>query len=94
MSLLAYLLGRAEYDVIGYSDILCDVWERRGLISSYKRLGQVVKELRGRLAMLGVPEDSILTIRGMGYQVNLPEVERLYRERVIAPERRFSLERL
>ncbi|MBC3381139.1 winged helix-turn-helix domain-containing protein [Serratia fonticola] len=74
MSLLVYLLARVDHEVIHYGDILHDVWDVRGLISSYKRMGQVIKELKEKLAMMGLSGEIISTVRGVGYRLNLPEV--------------------
>jgi DNA-binding winged helix-turn-helix (wHTH) protein len=80
LSLLVYLLERVDHEVVPYSDILHDVWDARGLISSYKRMGQVIKELKEKLAMMGVPGEVISTVRGVGYRLNLPSVTRLHSE--------------
>ncbi|MBL5825946.1 winged helix-turn-helix domain-containing protein [Serratia fonticola] len=78
MNLLVYLLERAEYNVVFYNDILNDVWDVRGLVSSYKRLNQVIGDLREKLEYVGLPGDFILTVRGQGYKINSSHIKRLY----------------
>lgn len=78
MRLLSYLLSRAEHDVVLYNDILHDVWDKQGLVSSYKRLNQVAKELKEKLVRVGLDEDFIQTVRGKGYRLSNPNVIQLY----------------
>lgn len=78
MKLLTYLLENAGREVIPYSDILHNIWDLRGLVSSYKRLNQVMKELREKLERIGLGSDFILTVRGKGYRINGSHVKRLY----------------
>ncbi|PVZ77708.1 hypothetical protein C9426_35570 [Serratia sp. S1B] len=78
MRLLVYLLERFSHDVVFYNDIFEDIWDSRGLISSYKRLNQVIEEIRKKLKEIGLTDEFIITVRGKGYQVNYPSVRRLY----------------
>ncbi|MBL5825937.1 winged helix-turn-helix domain-containing protein [Serratia fonticola] len=87
MQLLVYLLERAEHKVVTYSDILHDVWDQRDLVSSYKRLNQVISELRDKLEYVGLPSDFIITIRGQGYQINRTQaIKCLYSKLVVSGE--------
>lgn len=78
MSLLVFLLENAQRDVVPSADILFHVWDKRGLVSSYKRLNQVVNTLRQQLMGLGLMEDFIITVRGRGYRLNCPAITTLY----------------
>ena len=84
MRLLDYLLDHAEKGIVNYGDVLHEVWDLHGLVSSYKRLGQVIKELKEKLKTVGISDDAISNVRGQGYRLNFPQVTRLYRETVNA----------
>lgn len=77
MRLLTFLLERSKQSVVPYNDILDDVWDKRGLSSSYKRLHQVMKELKSKLIQIGLPDDFILTVRGKGYCLNQTNITSL-----------------
>ncbi|WP_037383862.1 helix-turn-helix domain-containing protein, partial [Serratia sp. DD3] len=79
-----YLLENAKQTVIPYENILSEVWDKRGLISSYKRLNQVTKELRDKLNQIGLAEDFILTIRSRGYRLKEESITQLYSETIVA----------
>ncbi|KEY58120.1 helix-turn-helix domain-containing protein [Serratia sp. DD3] len=84
MALFIYLLENAKQTVIPYENILSEVWDKRGLISSYKRLNQVTKELRDKLNQIGLAEDFILTIRSRGYRLKEESITQLYSETIVA----------
>lgn len=69
MRLLTYLLEHANKDVIYYPDIMSSVWDNNGLVSSYKRLSQVIIELKSKLVEIGLPANFIQIIRGQGYRI-------------------------
>lgn len=85
MRLLVYLLERFSHGVVLYNDIFEDIWDSRGLISSYKRLNQVIEEIRKKLREIGLTDEFITTVRGKGYQVTHPSVRRLY-SKMIEPD--------
>ena len=65
--LLTYLLLNADGKIANYNGVLMSVWEDNGLVSSYKRLSQVVQSLKGKLSQSGLPNDFIRTVRKQGY---------------------------
>lgn len=78
MKLFAFLLERSKQSVVLYDDILDEVWDKRGLISSYKRLSQVMMGLKAKLEDLGLADDFIRTVRGKGYRVKDMDILPLY----------------
>ncbi|PVZ88858.1 hypothetical protein C9426_04940 [Serratia sp. S1B] len=78
MKLFTFLLERSRQHVVLYDDILDEVWDKRGLISSYKRLSQVMIELKAKLEEIGLADDFIRTVRGKGYRVKKTDIMPLY----------------
>lgn len=78
MKLFTFILERSRQSVVLYDDILDEVWDKRGLVSSYKRLSQVMIGLKTKLQEIGLADDFICTIRGKGYRVKDADIMPLY----------------
>ncbi|WET16073.1 helix-turn-helix domain-containing protein [Yersinia intermedia] len=78
MRLLVRLLLHADDTVADYRETLISVWESNGLVPSYKRMSEVVRDLRGKLSLLGLPLDFIRTVRGQGYCIEGHVITPLY----------------
>ncbi|MDA5483514.1 winged helix-turn-helix domain-containing protein, partial [Yersinia intermedia] len=78
MRLLVHLLLHADDTVADYRETLTRVWEGHGLVPSYKRMSEVVRDLRGKLSLLSLPADFIRTVRGQGYCIEGHVITPLY----------------
>ncbi|CAI1717022.1 Transcriptional regulatory protein, C terminal [Serratia fonticola] len=76
--LLIYLLANCRDAVIYKNDIMKNVWEEINLSSSSQRLWHAINELRKKLASLGLPEDFIANVHGIGYSVDNHRVSSLF----------------
>ncbi|MDA5483486.1 helix-turn-helix domain-containing protein [Yersinia intermedia] len=76
--LLVHLLLHADDTVADYREALTRVWENNDLVPSYKRMSEVVRDLRGKLSLLGLPADFIRTVRGQGYCIEGHVITPLY----------------
>ncbi len=76
--LLTYLLMNRTSAVIYKDDIMKSVWDEFNLSSSNQRLWQTVNELRKKLSFIGLPDDFIANIHGMGYAVNNSKIGSLH----------------
>ncbi|ALX96896.1 hypothetical protein AV650_26675 [Serratia fonticola] len=76
--LLTCLLTNRSSAVIYKDDILTSVWDEFSLSSSNQRLWQTVNELRRKLSFIGLPDDFITNVHGMGYTVNNSKVGSLH----------------
>lgn len=72
--LLICLLTNHQNVIIHKDDILKSVWDEFNLPSSNQRLWQTVNELRKKLMFIGLPEDFIANVHGMGYSVNSSKI--------------------
>ncbi|WMT16058.1 winged helix-turn-helix domain-containing protein [Serratia fonticola] len=72
--LLIYLLENSQAAVIHKNDILENVWDEFGLLSSYQRLWQTVNEVRKKLSAMGLSDDFITNVHGIGYSIDSPKV--------------------
>lgn len=78
MRLLVHLLLHADDTVADYRETLMRVWEGHGLVPSYKRMNEVVRDVRGKLSLMGLPADFIRTVRGQGYCIDGHVITPLY----------------
>ncbi|MGL5385916.1 MAG: winged helix-turn-helix domain-containing protein [Enterobacterales bacterium] len=76
--LLIYLLVNSQDAVIYKNDIMKSVWEEINLSSSSQRLWHAINELRKKLASIGLPEDFIANVHGIGYSVDNQRVSSLF----------------
>ncbi|MGM0513275.1 MAG: winged helix-turn-helix domain-containing protein [Pseudomonadota bacterium] len=76
--LLTCLLMNRTSAVIYKDDIMKSVWDEFNLSSSNQRLWQTVNELRKKLSFIGLPDDFIENIHGMGYAVNNSKIGSLH----------------
>lgn len=76
--LLVHLLLHADGTVADYRETLISVWESNGLVPSSKRMSEVVRDLRRKLSLLGLPPDFIRTVRGLGYCIEGHVITPLY----------------
>ena len=81
MRLFIYLLENANGNVIGNEEILTNVWDNHGLSSSSQRLWQVMRCLKNKLIMMGIPEDFIIKAEKnhiKGFCINKDRVMPIY----------------
>ncbi|WP_258557400.1 winged helix-turn-helix domain-containing protein [Serratia fonticola] len=76
--LLTCLLTNRTSAVIYKDDIMKSVWDEFNLSSSNQRLWQTVNELRKKLSFIGLPDDFIANVHGMGYSVNNSKIGLLH----------------
>ncbi|QIA54328.1 winged helix-turn-helix domain-containing protein [Pantoea agglomerans] len=79
---LEYLFENATVDVVTDSELMENVWDRHGLISSTQRVWQVMSNLKSKLFFLGLSDDVILRVSKKGYLLKSDSVERLFSSRV------------
>ncbi len=75
--LLSFLLENRKSDVISKNKILKNVWDEFGLSSSNQRLWQEIKKLKSKLSSIGLNDDLITNVRGIGYSVDNQRVKSL-----------------
>jgi DNA-binding winged helix-turn-helix (wHTH) protein len=78
MNLLIYLLENSKGRVVSKEELLEKVWDEHELRSSTQRLWQIIKGLKSKLAIVGVPDDFISSCRGQGYIVQCSSIKTLY----------------
>ncbi|TQI78959.1 transcriptional regulator [Serratia fonticola] len=76
--LLIYLLVNGQNAIIYKNDIMKHVWDEINLSSSNQRLWHAVNELRKKLASIGLPDDFIVNIHGIGYSIDNQRVSSLF----------------
>lgn len=76
--LLTCLLSNRNNAVIHKDDILKSVWDEFSLSSSNQRLWQTVNELRKKLSFIGLPDDFIANVHGIGYSISNSKVGALH----------------
>src|SRR5471030_602072 len=69
MRLLVYLLENANVRLITDDEIMQNVWDIYGLSSSNQRLWQVMRDLKKKLSIAGVPDDLITRAERKGYHL-------------------------
>ncbi|CAI1838546.1 winged helix-turn-helix domain-containing protein [Serratia fonticola] len=75
--LLSFLLENRKSEVISKNKILKNVWDEFGLSSSNQRLWQEIKKLKSKLSSIGLNDDLITNVRGVGYSVDNQRVKSL-----------------
>lgn len=75
--LLSFLLENRRSDVISKNRIMRNVWDDFGLSSSNQRLWQEIKKLKSKLLSIGLSDDLIISVRGIGYSVDNQRVKSL-----------------
>lgn len=78
LRLLKFIIENSEKEIIYNEEIIIDVFESKNLLASNQRLWQVMKELKFRLAYLGIPDDFILKSASKGYYVKDNMITTLY----------------
>ena len=76
--LLIYFLANRLDDVIYKNDIMKNVWEEINLSSSNQRLWHTVNELRKKLLSIGLSDDFIMNVHGIGYSIDSQRVSSLF----------------
>lgn len=76
--LLICLLSNYQSPVIDKTDLMKSVWDEFSLSSSNQRLWQTINELRKKLSAIGLPDDFIANVHGMGYSINSQHVMSLH----------------
>lgn len=76
--LLIYLLVNSQNAIIYKNDIMKHVWDEINLSSSNQRLWHAVNELRKKLASIGLADDFIVNIHGIGYSIDNQRVSSLF----------------
>ncbi|WP_431223678.1 winged helix-turn-helix domain-containing protein [Serratia sp. L9] len=76
--LLIYLLANSQDAVIYKNDIMKSVWEEINLSSSSQRLWHAINELRKKLISIGLSDDFIANIHGVGYSIDNNRVSSLF----------------
>lgn len=76
--LLICLLSNHQSPVIDKTDLMKSVWDEFSLSSSNQRLWQTINELRKKLSAIGLPDDFIANVHGMGYSINNQNVMSLH----------------
>lgn len=75
--LLSFLLENRKRDIISKNIIMRNVWDDVGLSSSNQRLWQEIKKLKSKLLSIGLDDDFIINVRGVGYSVDNQRVKSL-----------------
>ncbi|MBP0998929.1 winged helix-turn-helix domain-containing protein [Serratia fonticola] len=75
--LLAFLLKNRRIEVISKNNIMRNVWDEFGLSSSNQRLWQEIKKLKSKLLSIGLRDNLIINVRGIGYSVDNERVKSL-----------------
>ncbi|MBL5859513.1 winged helix-turn-helix domain-containing protein [Serratia fonticola] len=75
--LLSFLLENRKNEVISKNKIMKNVWDEFGLSSSNQRLWQEIKKLKSKLLSIGLNDDLITNVRGVGYSVDNQRVKSL-----------------
>jgi DNA-binding response OmpR family regulator len=71
MELLVCLLNQhGKNKTLSKEELLENIWERNNISSSSQRLWQAIKELRAKLNVVGLPDDFIVNVKGVGYSSN------------------------
>ncbi|HGY3718293.1 helix-turn-helix domain-containing protein [Citrobacter sp. Res13-Sevr-PEB04-36] len=78
LRLFVYLLVHARTQHVTRDELLSNVWENNDLSASTQRLCKVMSNLNKKLNMLGLPENSIINVKGSGYIIKLDNVQPLY----------------
>ncbi|WP_114194430.1 winged helix-turn-helix domain-containing protein [Edaphovirga cremea] len=76
--LLNFLLANSQDAIIYKSDIMKHVWDEINLSSSNQRLWHALNELKKKLSAMGLPEDFITNVHGIGYSVDNRRVMSLF----------------
>ncbi|WP_051916501.1 MULTISPECIES: helix-turn-helix domain-containing protein [unclassified Serratia (in: enterobacteria)] len=76
--LLIFLLINSQNVVIDKNDIMKNVWDEFSLSSSNQRLWQTINELRKKLSSIGLPDDFIGNVHGVGYSIGSSKVNFLH----------------
>ncbi|MDI9802632.1 winged helix-turn-helix domain-containing protein [Citrobacter koseri] len=78
LHLFIYLLVNARTRHVPRDELLSNVWEKNELSASTQRLCKVVSNLNKKLSILGLPEDTIINVKGSGYVIKLDNIRPLY----------------
>ena len=84
-NLLEYLLTHAVGEIVSDKTLQIQVWENNGLSCSSQRLWQVMKNLKNKLALVGLPDNFIIRVTGKGYMIAGEMVMELYCKRKQLP---------
>lgn len=78
LRLFVYLLLNARTHYVSKDELLVNVWEKNELSASTQRLSTMVKNLNNKLYLLGLPQHSIVSVKGSGYILALDNIQPLY----------------
>ncbi|PVZ80246.1 hypothetical protein C9426_33190 [Serratia sp. S1B] len=76
--LLSFLLHNRMDEIIDKDAIMKSVWDDFSLSSSSQRLWQSINDLRKKLSTVGIAEDIIINVHGIGYRIDESKVSSLY----------------
>ena len=78
LRLFVYLLLNARTHYVSKDELLVNIWEKNELSASTQRLSTMVKNLNNKLYLLGLPQHSIVSVKGSGYILALDNIQPLY----------------
>lgn len=78
MAILTYLLKHASNKFVSRQELLIEVIGKMNYSSSNQFLWQELKELKLKLALLGISEDIIITSRSKGISISRGDIKPLY----------------
>ncbi|QXN65197.1 winged helix-turn-helix domain-containing protein [Serratia fonticola] len=75
--LFIFLMKNRSHEVINKNDIFVNVWDEFKMSSSSQRLWQTVNDLRKKMSSIGLPDNFIESVHGMGYRIGSSHVREL-----------------
>lgn len=76
--LLNFMLINREKESFHKDELMVNVWDSFGMSSSYQRLWQSINDLRRKLSAIGLEDDIIISLKGVGYKINKQKIRCLY----------------
>lgn len=78
MAILTYLLHHAINNFVSRQELLVEVIGKMNYSSSNQLLWQELKELKSKLAQLGISDEIIITSRSKGISISATDIKPLY----------------
>lgn len=78
MAILTYLLNHAGGKYVSRQELLIEVIGKMNYSSSNQFLWQELKEIKSKLALLGISEEMIVTSRSKGISISRADIKPLY----------------
>ncbi len=76
--LFVFLLTHRNNSVIDKDKIMKYVWDEFDLPSSNQRLWKTINDLKKKLSSIGLPDDFIANVHGMGYSISNSKIGTLH----------------